>query len=146
MNGRYKGKTQGLCGTFTGNTNDDFKKPNNQITTNVQEFGISWKVDKFCQDSGPVTNPCKNAGALAQVAKKKCGVLRAQPFQACHTRIKVDSGFIQDCEYDVCACKRHPLSCLCEELDAYASTCAYVGVNIQWRNLAQFRECGKSNF
>ncbi len=141
--GRYKGKTRGLCGTFTGNTNDDFKKPDNKVTTNAQEFGISWKVNKYCRDTGPVTNPCDSAGAVAQQAKKKCSVLRGRPFSACHNRIKVDSGFIQDCEYDVCACKDHPLSCLCEEYDAYVTTCSMVGVNIQWRNLLQFRECSK---
>ena len=142
--GRYKGKTQGLCGTFTGNINDDFKKPDNQITTSAQEFGISWKVDKTCRDTGTPTDPCKDAGAVAQLAKKKCGVMRGLSFSACHGRIKVDSGFIQDCEFDVCACKKHPLSCLCEEYDAYVTTCSLAGVNIQWRQLAQFHECRKS--
>ena len=141
--GRYKGKTQGLCGTYTGNVNDDFKKPNNQLTTNVQEFGTSWKVDKACHDTVPPSDPCKNAGAVAQLAKQKCSVLKKLPFSACNQRIKVDSGFIQDCEYDVCACKKHPLSCLCEEYDAYVTTCSMAGVNINWRNLAQFRECRK---
>lgn len=144
--GRYKGKMRGLCGTLNGNTNDDFLKPDNKVTTNAQEFGISWKVDKYCPDAGPVNNPCKSVGAHVQDAKKKCGLLKGQPFSACHKRIKVDSGFIQDCEYDVCACKNQPLSCLCEEYDAYVTTCSLAGVNIQWKHLAQFRECRKFMF
>ena len=144
--GRYKGKMLGLCGTFNGNKNDDFKKPNNLVTANAQDFGISWKVDQNCRDAGPVVNPCQNAGAKAQEAKKKCGIMRGLPFSPCNNRIKVDSGFIQDCEYDVCACKRHPLSCLCEEYAAYVDTCALAGVNIKWRHLTQFRECRKSRF
>ena len=143
VNSRYKKKTLGLCGTYTGNTNDDFKKQDNKVTTNATEFGISWKVDKFCVDSGPATNPCKNAGAVAQEAKKKCSVLEGLPFSACNRQVRVDSGFLQDCEYDVCGCKKHPLACLCEEIDAYVTTCSYVGINIQWKHLTQFRECGK---
>ena len=70
-------------------------------------------------------------------------MLRASPFSACHNHVKVDSGFIQDCEYDVCACKDHPLSCLCEEYSAYVTTCSLVGVNFQWKHLPQFKECGR---
>ncbi|XP_028390594.1 IgGFc-binding protein-like [Dendronephthya gigantea] len=139
--GRYKGKTLGLCGTFNGNKNDDFKKPNNQITTSAQDFGISWKVHQSCRDGGPVGNPCQNAGATAQEAKKKCAVMRGLPFSPCNNLIKVDSGFIQNCEYDVCACKGHSLACLCEQYAAYVDTCALAGVNIKWRHLTQFREC-----
>ncbi len=91
---------------------------------------------------GPA-NPCLAAGAQAQQAKAKCGLLRGHPFSACHNHVKVNSGFIQDCEYDVCACKDNPVSCLCEEYDAYATMCRYAGVNIAWKHLAQFSQCGK---
>lgn len=143
VSSRYKGKTLGLCGTLNDKTNDDFLKSDNQVTTNAQEFGISWKVDKFCIDSGPATDPCKKAGDVAIQAKKKCSVMKALPFSACNRQVRVDSGFLQDCEFDVCACNKDPLACLCEEIDAYVTTCSYVGINIKWKHLAQFRQCGE---
>ena len=143
VNGRYAGKIQGLCGTFTENTTDDFTKPDNQVITNSEEFGNSWNVDKACPAIAPPPDPCKNVGAVAQLAKRNCSVLKQLPFSACNKRIKVDSGFIQDCEYDVCACIKHPLTCLCEQYDAYVTTCSLAGVNIQWRQLEKFRKCRK---
>ena len=146
VNDRYEGKTRGLCGTFNKNTTDDFTKPDDQVVINSQEFGNSWKVNKDCGITPPPPDPCKNASTVAQEARKKCSVLKQLPFSACDKRIKVDSGFIQDCEYDVCACIKHPLTCLCEQYDAYVTTCSLAGVNIQWRQLEQFHHCGKSMF
>ena len=140
---RYRGKTVGLCGNFNGNQEDEFVMPDKQVARNDQIFADSWKIDRSCPDAPPLPNPCTTAGANAKEAKAKCSMMRKQPFSVCHNDVKVDSGFIQDCEYDVCACKDHPLSCLCEEYSAYADTCALVGVNFQWKHLPQFKECGK---
>lgn len=118
--------------------------PDKQLTNNDQTFADSWKLDRSCPNAPPLPNPCTIAGAHAQVAKAKCALMRSQPFSACHNHVKVDSGFIQDCEYDVCACKDHPLSCLCEEYSAYADSCSLVGVSFQWKHLPQFKECGKT--
>ena len=138
---RYRGKTVGLCGNFNGQQNDEFIMPDKQITHNDQIFADSWKVDRSCPDAQPLPNPCIGVGTNAQEAKAKCSLMRQQPFSVCHNHVKVDAGFIQDCEYDVCACKDHPLSCLCEEYAAYADTCSWVGVNFQWKHLPQFKEC-----
>ncbi|XP_028410605.1 von Willebrand factor-like [Dendronephthya gigantea] len=141
LNDRYRGKTVGLCGNFNGQQNDEFIMPDKQLTNNDQTFADSWKLDRSCPNAPPLPNPCTTAAAHAQVAKAKCALMRSQPFSACHNHVNVDSGFIQDCEYDVCACKDHPLSCLCEEYSAYADSCSLVGVNVQWKNLPQFKEC-----
>ncbi len=53
VNGIYKGKTLGLCGTFNGNKKDDFKKRDNEVSTSAQAFGISWNVNKHCHDTDP---------------------------------------------------------------------------------------------
>ena len=140
---RYRGKTVGLCGNFNSNQEDEFVMPDKQVARNDQIFADSWKIDRSCPDAPPLPNPCTTAGENAKEAKAKCSMMRKQPFSICHNHVKVDSGFIQDCEYDVCACKDHPLSCLCEEYSAYADTCALVGVNFQWKHLPQFKECGK---
>ena len=141
---KYRGKTRGICGNNNNNPND-LLKPDNKVTGNDQDFANSWKVDRSCANSPPPVNPCKTAGTQAQVAKAKCALLKGHPFSACHNHVKVDSGFIQNCEYDVCACKDNPLACVCEEYSAYVTTCGYAGVNIKWKHLTQFRHCGKLN-
>ncbi len=67
------------------------------------------------------------------------------PFKECNTRVPVDSGFIQDCKYAVCACYDHPLSCLCEEYDDYVTSCSLAGIKIQWRDRRQFKNCREYN-
>ena len=146
LKARYKGKTLGLCGNYNGNPNDDFVKPDKIATANVNEFSDSWKVDSSCPNRPPSLNPCLNAGSLALQAKKKCSLLKLSPFSQCHNTVKQDSGFIQDCEYDVCACKKHTLSCLCEEYAAYVTTCSIAGVVVKWKHLPTFKECCKSLF
>jgi len=141
VSGHYRGKTRGICGNFNGNKTD-LLKSDNTVTGNDQEFANSWKVDRSCPNAPPVGDPCLYAGTKAVKAKAKCGLLRGPPFTSCHSHVKLDKGYIQDCEYDVCACKDHPLLCLCEEYDAYATMCGYAGVTISWRNLPQFSQCG----
>ena len=141
VSGEYRGKTRGICGNFNGNKND-LVKSDNSVTANGQEFANSWKVDQSCPNSPPPKKPCKTASAKAKKAKRKCRLLRRYPFSPCHNHVNVH-GFIKDCKYDVCACKDNPESCLCEEYDAYATTCQIAGVNIQWKQLAKFRKCGR---
>ena len=144
---RYKGKTLGLCGNYNGNPNDEFVKKDKTTTGNANAFSDSWKVDRSCPNPPPLPNPCLNAGALALQAKKKCSLLKLSPFSQCHNAVKQENGFIQDCEYDVCACKAdNPISCLCEEYSAYVTTCALAGVDIKWKHLTSFIQCGMCLF
>ncbi|XP_028419313.1 uncharacterized protein LOC114545227 [Dendronephthya gigantea] len=137
----YRGKTRGICGSNSDNPNE-LRKPDNSLTTNDQDFANSWSVDRSCPNAPPPTNPCKTAGhQIAEQARKKCELLKRFPFSACHHKVNVHSGFVQDCEYDVCACKEHPSACACEEYAAYATTCGFAGVNIKWEHLPQFHHC-----
>jgi integrin beta 3 len=143
LSARYRGKTAGLCGNYNGNTNDEFLDINFQRSHTILHFADSWKVDQSCPNSPNPGNPCLTASSIAQKAKKKCQLLKQQPFAKCHNSVNQDSGFIKDCEYDVCVCNNHPSSCLCEEFAAYATSCSLVGVPITWKNLPQFSECSK---
>jgi hypothetical protein len=143
LSARYRGKTAGLCGNYNGNTNDEFLDINFQRSHTILHFADSWKVDQSCPNSPNPGNPCLTASSVAQKAKKKCQLLKQQPFAKCHNSVNQDSGFIKDCEYDVCVCNNHPSSCLCEEFAAYATSCSLVGVPITWKNLPQFSECSK---
>ena len=144
LTSRYRGKTAGLCGNYNGNINDEYLDVNSHHSNSIVEFADSWNVDRSCKNSHQNPgNPCVTASSIAQEAKKKCQLLKQQPFEKCHNSVNQDSGFIEDCEYDVCACNNHPSSCLCEEFAAYATSCSLVGVPISWKNLRQFAECSK---
>ncbi|CAB4023717.1 von Willebrand factor, partial [Paramuricea clavata] len=138
---RHMNRLAGLCGNYNGNADDEFIKVDMKRTANVNEFGNSWKVGRSCPNEPPLKDPCLTAGNVARVAKKKCQLLKQQPFAVCHNSVVQDAGFINDCEFDVCACNNHPTSCLCEEFDAYSTSCSLVGIPITWKNLSQFAEC-----
>lgn len=36
----------GLCGDYNGNPGNDFTKPDGNVTTNVNDFGNSWKTEE----------------------------------------------------------------------------------------------------
>ena len=41
-----RGKTQGLCGTFTDNQKDDFLTTEGDIEQSPQAFGNKWRIDE----------------------------------------------------------------------------------------------------
>lgn len=143
ISARYKRRTAGLCGNYNGNIHDEFIDVNMKKINNILHFAESWKVDRSCPNSPQPGNPCLTATKVAQEAKKKCQLLKQQPFAKCHNSVYQDSDFITNCEFDVCACNNYPSSCLCEEFAAYATSCSLVGVPINWKNLPQFAECSK---
>ena len=143
VKGRHMTRMAGLCGNYNGNPNDDFIKVDMKRAVNAYEFGNSWKVGRSCPNEPPLQDPCLTAGSVAQEAKKKCQLMKQQPFAACHNSVVQDAEFIEDCEFDVCACNNHPTSCLCEEFAAYATSCSLAGVQITWKNLPQFAECSE---
>lgn len=145
LDDRYRGKTLGLCGNFNGNPNDDFIKRNNQLTNDARDFGNSWKVSSSCADPpAPGPHPCTGKPELSRYAKDVCLYLKKDPFTKCHRVVDPAQGTIQNCEYDVCACTKNHIACLCEEYAAYAEECRIVGVNIQdWRNHPGFQKCAQ---
>lgn len=144
---RYRGRTRGLCGNYNGNAHDEFiDRWGQPRPRNIKYFSESWNVQPSCPAAPKPPNPCLNAGPIAKQAKTKCSFLRRQPFTKCHRRVNQVSRFVRDCEYDVCACGKHPTSCMCEEISAFATICAIAKVPIRWKNLRQFAECSKFLF
>ncbi|XP_028410565.1 uncharacterized protein LOC114533262 [Dendronephthya gigantea] len=140
--GRYLNRTSGLCGTYNRYGGDDFFMSNGTITDSEIEFGNSWKTDPNCEDATFVDHPCKTNPDRNATARANCSALRDSPFDKCSSYINPDSeGYINDCEYDVCACDDHPTVCLCQAIEAYVDDCASYGVNITWLSYPQYQQC-----
>ena len=41
---KHKGKLCGLCGTYTGSKEDDFRRPDGVVVPDCNDFGASWIV------------------------------------------------------------------------------------------------------
>lgn len=41
---KHRGSVCGLCGTYTGNPEDDFMRPDGVVVTDGNDFGASWRV------------------------------------------------------------------------------------------------------
>ena len=144
--GRYRNRTSGLCGTYNGMKNDDFLTSYNTTETkeNVVKFGNSWKTDPSCENATEVENPCITNRDRKEIAKMNCSALLKYPFLACNETVNAtEEGYIQDCEYDMCACVVNPVACLCQSFDAYSSECKARGMPVNWINETGFEQCSK---
>ena len=140
----YNGKLSGLCGNFYGKRYEELKKQQSALVKSEITNRNSWKIDGSCPDVITIDeHPCKNASKRAQKAKKECSVLKKPPFSKCNKFVDPNSGPIEDCEKDVCACEDNPEACFCESLVAYEDTCAESGIKIKWQHLRRFSKCGK---
>nr|DBA15730.1 TPA: hypothetical protein GDO54_003201 [Pyxicephalus adspersus] len=140
--GSYRGKLGGLCGNFNGDNKDEFQLPNKQVVKNVNEFGVSWKVNiagAKCSDGCEegVCPVCNDAKLQPYKATSSCGMITdpAGPFKACHSKVNPNEYF-NHCIYDACAVDGKD-NVLCKSLQAYAAACHLVGVTIgSWRTPA----------
>ena len=140
--GRYLNSVSGLCGTFNDDKSDDLLTSGNMTTTNVTEFGNSWKTDPTCADAPTVESLCDANSARAAIARSNCSALLQAPFWTCNSTVNAtEEYFIADCEYDMCACDSNPDACLCQIFDAYASACSAENVVIDW--IGHFPQCSK---
>ena len=140
----YKGKLSGLCGNFNGNRSDEFQTPENKLVKNTMTFGNSWKTRHNCPNVTTLDeHPCKTRSARAQKAKKQCSALEKPPFSTCNAVLDPNIAYIEDCEYDFCACQDNPNACLCQSLAGYEETCYDLGVAVEWKHLKKFAKCGR---
>ncbi|KAL4622712.1 otogelin [Arapaima gigas] len=133
----WKDDTVGLCGTFNGNSQDDFLSPSGMIESTPQLFGSSWKLSSACMQSPglPQLDPCDTHQQAASYAAEMCSVLDGELFSPCHKHLSPMS-FVQRCKADTCKCGK---PCLCSALAHYARQCRKHGVNVDFR--AHVTEC-----
>lgn len=140
----YRGKTKGLCGTFSSNIQDDFLTPEGDVESSVASFADKWRTKETCQyvsDNWNVPHPCQLNIENKELAIKTCELLKEKVFFECHWSVDVEP-FYEDCLYDVCACTGDISQCVCPIFAAYANECSRQGVIVNWRY--SVNQCGKS--
>ncbi|ESO99797.1 hypothetical protein LOTGIDRAFT_226093 [Lottia gigantea] len=148
LTAEHKGKVEGLCGNFNGNTRDDFKgRQGGPPLIKVTDFGNEWKVHDYCQPPIEYIDTClKNAGQKAW-AKQKCDILSNKVFEPCHSLVDYHT-FHDKCMLDACACDiKGECEGICTTVAAYAHECAVKGTPIDWRSSGfcrKFKVCNYS--
>ncbi|KAK7929826.1 hypothetical protein WMY93_006221 [Mugilogobius chulae] len=134
---RWLQDTVGLCGTFNGNSQDDFLSPSGMIESTPQLFGNGWRVSSACAVSlsTPQIDPCDAHQQAVSYATEKCSVLTQDLFVPCHDHLSPGS-FLLQCRSDACKCGA---PCFCAALAHYARHCRQHGVFIDFR--ANIPEC-----
>ena len=76
------GHTQGLCGTFDNNQNNDLMTREHIVENNANRFGNSWKTQASCRDVPDVIppSPCDSNPQRRQQAQDLCDKLKSSVF------------------------------------------------------------------
>ncbi|KAI5630251.1 otogelin, partial [Silurus asotus] len=130
---RWQGKLSGLCGNFDLKTVNEMKTPDNMELSTPQEFGNSWTAAE-CIKSPDIRHPCTLNPIREPFAKRQCGILLSELFQACHLVVDV-TWFYMNCLADTCSCSHGgDCECFCTSLATYAHSCCQQGIPIDWRS------------
>ncbi|XP_041075203.1 otogelin-like [Polyodon spathula] len=130
---RWQGKLTGLCGNFDLKTVSEMRTPENIESATPQEFGNSWTAAE-CVNSPDIRNPCSMNPLREPFAKRECGILLGEVFQACHPVVDV-TWFYMNCLTDTCGCNRGgDCECFCTSVSAYAHRCCQQGIAVDWRS------------
>ncbi|NWR38276.1 FCGBP protein, partial [Tachuris rubrigastra] len=128
----------GLCGNFNGAASDDMRMSNNNMTSDPDTFGSSWKVtdipgcieSSMAECSGAVMEP----RLQLEVSGMGCDIMLEKdgPFGACHGHVDAQQYF-QSCVRDSCLFPEQEDG-MCPIIAGYASACQAAGVSIgRWR-------------
>eukprot|EP00062_Callorhinchus_milii_P025552 gi/632986659/ref/XP_007910360.1/ PREDICTED: zonadhesin-like [Callorhinchus milii] len=155
----YKNMVEGLCGTFDGNSRNDFVKADGTRVTNVKEFVESWEVDRNSpvpREPGTASRrrrdvmtdeelenvklvtgselQCSDGNLKLLSSTDYCGILSDPqgPFSSCHQFIS-PSQYQMRCLFEMCAVFNTTES-LCPSLEQYTLHCQEQAVIVgDWR-------------
>ena len=112
----YRGRVYGLCGTFTGTTQDDFTFESGDSASGTHLFGVHWAVEPRHRLLLPINtscadpphgdpHPCDGKPHIRTKAEEYCGLIsdKQGPYLACHQSVNPVE-FYDSCVYDVCEC------------------------------------------
>ncbi|XP_073420787.1 otogelin-like [Dendrobates tinctorius] len=130
---QWQGALEGLCGNFDLKTVNEMRTPDDLEVSNPQEFGTSWTIAE-CLDRPDSRSPCHLNPLRELFAKKECGILLSEVFEACHPVLDV-TWFYTNCLSDTCGCNLGgDCECFCASVSAYAHQCCQQGITVDWRS------------
>lgn len=138
----HTNKTNGLCGNFDNNPENDFTTPDGDAEVLPESFGEKWRVKEICdadQEKKDAPHPCQANRQNQQQAIRICSMIRSNIFAPCHQLVD-PAPYLENCMYDMCACKGDAAQCKCTIFSAYANECSRHGKTINWRQ--SIKECG----
>ncbi|XP_057325268.1 hemocytin-like isoform X2 [Microplitis mediator] len=121
---------EGLCGSCSIIQENGFKKSNNELTENVEEFGLSWLATGIPQvglvSADECTHqPIKQCDYSIFASNNSCLILTNEnTFGKCHSVID-PTPFVKSCQDTLCVGGN-----VCGDIEAYAREC---GLCINWR-------------
>ncbi|XP_053307563.1 IgGFc-binding protein [Spea bombifrons] len=134
----YSNAVAGLCGNYNKNPKDDLTMKDGKVTTNVVQFGNSWKVGDAPGCTPECTGKCPQcteAQKQEYKSEKYCGIITKPngPLSQCLSVVD-PTPYFSDCIFDACQYKGHPSS-FCSAISRYVLACQGAGVKLQeWRS------------
>ena len=139
------GQTCGLCGTFDGDTSNDFHTHDDDNEVSAQSFALQWATpdsitSKCVEEKWNEQKLCEFYYQKKDKAAESCKILQDdEKFTACH-KVVSPTIFHDSCVSDTCAAHDGYLG----NIHAYIKACADKGVIIKWRKpTSEKRELGK---
>ncbi|XP_069066851.1 SCO-spondin-like [Pleurodeles waltl] len=135
-----RSSTQGLCGIYNDNPEDDFTLVGGKVSPYPASFGNSWKIlesssQGSCEDAAELGHSCDGAAHATERAEAEaiCGKLLIDPFRQCHSKVE-PTGFYDTCMYSYCQelGSERPAT-VCDSFASYARECAQQRIFINWR-------------
>ncbi|XP_008583107.1 PREDICTED: SCO-spondin, partial [Galeopterus variegatus] len=145
------GQTQGLCGLYNGQPEDDFLEPGGGLAVLVATFGNSWRLPESepgcldvveaaqgCEDALEDTEADTETAQLRAEAQDICHQLLDGPFGQCHTQVH-PSEYHEACLFAYCAGamagsgQEGRQEAVCATFANYAQACARQRIQIHWR-------------
>ncbi|XP_004403881.1 PREDICTED: mucin-6 [Odobenus rosmarus divergens] len=132
---QFRGQTRGLCGTFNGDTTDDFMASTGIVEGTASLFVDSWRTGNCPASLERETDPCSMSQLNKVCAETHCSVLvrDGTVFQRCHATVN-PRPFYKRCVYQACNYEE-TLPHVCAALSDYARMCATHGILLRdWRS------------
>lgn len=131
----------GLCGTYNGNRNDDFRTRAGTVVGSPTTFGNSWEVPNSCGNVGkrqtqpPLPQGCSTNTTFIQLIRDECSIIQTGVLKRCNGAVD-PTQYIDDCVLDLsCTDEAEHDAFYCSLVGRYAEDCADAGVTVSnWRN------------
>uniref|UniRef100_A0A2K6KY84 Mucin 6, oligomeric mucus/gel-forming/pseudo n=1 Tax=Rhinopithecus bieti TaxID=61621 RepID=A0A2K6KY84_RHIBE len=132
---QFRGQTRGLCGTFNGDTTDDFTTSVGIAEGTASLFVDSWRAGNCPAALERETDPCSMSQLNKVCAETHCSMLlrTGTVFERCHATVN-PTPFYKRCVYQACNYEE-TFPHICAALGDYVHACSSRGVLLWgWRS------------